>query len=67
MSGMRDPADDAPESCLSFEEEEEIKHVNRIVHDLHRQMNPSPIIGYATEHSIEDPFTGDITVTVQLA
>jgi len=61
-----DEMDRAPESGLTFEEEEAIKRVNRLAHDLHRQMNPSPVIGYATEHSIEDPFTGQITVSVRL-
>jgi hypothetical protein len=29
-------------------------------------MRPGPIYGYAVEHSIEDPFTGEITVRVRL-
>lgn len=59
--------DDAPEPRLSFEEEEELKRIGRIGRDIHRQMNPSPILGIATEHSIEDPFTGEITVSVRLS
>lgn len=58
--------DRAPESPLSFAEEEEIKRLNRLAHEIHRQVNPSPRIGVATEGSIEDPFTGAITVTVRL-
>lgn len=27
---------------------------------------PDKVLGYATEHSIEDPFTGEITVSVRL-
>lgn len=58
--------DQAPPSPLSFEEEEEIRRINRLAHEIHRQVNPSPIIGTAVENSIEDPFTGQITVTIQL-
>lgn len=63
---MTNTPDDEPDPQISFEAAEEIKALSRIVGDLHRQMNPSPRLGVATEHSIEDPFTGEITVTVRL-
>lgn len=46
--------DRAPESPFSFDEEEEIKRINRVAHEIHRQVNPSPRVGVA------------ITVTVRL-
>ncbi len=63
---MTDPMDQAPPSPLTFEEEEEIKRISRLAHEVHRQANPSPLVGHATEHSIEDPFTGQITVQVRI-
>lgn len=61
---------DTPETWagpqIDAEEVEEIRAVSRVVDDLRRQMNPAERLGVATEHSIEDPFTGQITVTVRL-
>lgn len=62
-----DEMDRAPEPWITFAEEEEIKRVNRLAGEIHRQANPSPLLGYATEHSIEDPFTGEITVSLRLS
>jgi hypothetical protein len=63
---MTDPMDQGPPTPLTFEEEEEVKRTARLAHEIHRQANPSPLVGYATEHSIEDPFTGQITVQVRI-
>jgi hypothetical protein len=71
---MTDPLDkpegDTPETwpgpSIDPAEADEIRQVNRYVNDLRRQMSPGERLGVATEHSIEDPFTGDITVTVRL-
>lgn len=61
---------DTPETWtgpqIGADEAEEIKRVNRLVSGLRRQMNPSPRLGVAMEHSIEDPSTGAITVSVRL-
>jgi hypothetical protein len=61
---------DTPETWagpqVGAEEAEEIKAISYIVNDLRRQMNPGPRFGVATEHSLEDPFTGQITVSIRL-
>jgi hypothetical protein len=51
---------------IGAEEAEGIKAVSRVVNDLRRQMSPSPRLGVTAEHSIEDPFAGQITVSIQL-
>jgi hypothetical protein len=64
--GMDDTPEAWPGPSVDPAEAEEITRTGRISNDLRRQMNPSPRLGVATEDSIEDPFTGQITVTVQL-
>ncbi len=59
----RDPLDDVPEPRLDPAEEEAERRFGRTMREIVRQLHPSPPLGYATEHSIEDPFTGEITVT----
>ncbi|MFG2046097.1 hypothetical protein ACGFIW_01535 [Micromonospora sp. NPDC048935] len=62
-----DAMDGPPEPRLPQAEEDELKLVGEVAWRIHRAVNPSPVVGHATEHSIEDPFTGEVTVTMRLA
>lgn len=52
----------------SPEDEDELRRVGQAVRQIRNaDQDRRQVIGYATEHSIEDPFTGHITVEFVLA
>jgi hypothetical protein len=63
---VTDPLDDVPTPRLDPVEENQIRRDVSEARRMHSKLFGGGLIGRAVEHSIEDPFTGEIIVKVEL-